>query len=334
MIHLPAAIPVGDATRVAEARRVAVAFANAEGMTESAAGEVAIIATEMATNLLKHAVSGELHVSRLSGAGPAGVEILSIDRGPGMANFQNCAADGYSTTSTPGTGLGAISRMADVFDAWSQPGSGSVLVARKYVSPRDAKEKTRWEFAAVQVPYPGEQCCGDNWGVRHDRGVTSIIVADGLGHGFQAAAASAAAVRAFETGPSGSPAFLLENIHLAIRSTRGAAVAIAHFEDSRALYAGLGNIAGVLIGTGRMQSMVSHNGTAGMDRGRFQEFSYSLSGAETIVMHSDGLQTNWSLNSYPGLLRHHPAVIAGILYRDANRGRDDVCVLVGRPAAK
>jgi anti-sigma regulatory factor (Ser/Thr protein kinase) len=331
---MPAVIPVSDATRVAEARRVAIAFAEAEGLVDPALGDVAIITTEIATNLLKHARSGEVHISRLSNSGEAGVEILSIDRGPGMANVGSCMTDGFSTTATAGTGLGAISRMADVFDAWSQPERGTVLVARKYAHGKRPALKG-WQFGAVQVPYPGEKVCGDNWTVRRHSGAVSIIVADGLGHGVFASEASAAAIRAFQKSAVGPPASMLENVHLALRSTRGAAVAVASVGlDGCVRFAGLGNIAGVLVAAQRPQWMVSHNGTAGMEARRFQEFEYSLSAEGTIVMHSDGLTTSWSVSAYPGILRRHPAILAGVLYRDASRGRDDVCVVAGRYAGE
>jgi hypothetical protein len=47
-----------------------------------------------------------------------------------------------------------------------------------------------------------------------------------------------------------------------------------------------------------------------------------------VIMHSDGLSSSWNLEAYPGLSRRHPALIAATLYRDASRGRDDVCVVV------
>jgi anti-sigma regulatory factor (Ser/Thr protein kinase) len=328
---LSALIPIEDSTRVAEARRVAAAYSQSEGLPEKAAEEAAIIATEIATNLLKHARSGEVHISGLSAMGDPGVEILSIDRGPGMVNLQACSEDGFSTTGTSGTGLGAIARLADVFDAFSQPQSGTVIVARKFPrSDRGARAKN-WTFGAVRAPYPGETACGDNWSIRRNGQSTILIVADGLGHGILAADASSAAVAAFKKGTPESAAALLENVHLALRSTRGAAVSVAYIEQhSRIHYAGLGNVAGVVLGGPRAQYMVSHSGTAGLEARRFQEFDYPLPPEGAIVMHSDGLNTNWSLDAYPGLLRRHPAVIAGVLYRDATRGRDDVCVLVGR----
>jgi anti-sigma regulatory factor (Ser/Thr protein kinase) len=323
---------IDDSTRVAEARRHATALAHSEGLGEQAAQEVALIASEIATNVFKHAHAGEVHLTGLSVTGEAGVELLSIDRGPGMANWRECLADGYSTRGTAGTGLGAISRLADVFDVYSQPDQGTVLVARKFSAAKSRPSSERWTVGAVKVCYPGETACGDNWSIRRNGHATSFIVADGLGHGILAADASAAAVRAFHGGRADSAAPVLEAVHLALRSTRGAAVAIIRIDHGRrtVCYAGLGNIAGVLLGGARPQFMVSHSGTAGLEVRRLQEFDYQLPAEPVIVMHSDGLTSNWSMDSYPGLVRRHPSIIAGVLYRDASRGRDDVCVLVGR----
>jgi anti-sigma regulatory factor (Ser/Thr protein kinase) len=328
---LPLRIPISDASRVAEIRRSAAALAQAEGFTGLAVEEVAIIATEIATNLLKHAIGGEVHISTLSAAGENGVEVLSIDRGPGMANVHACMTDGYSTSGTQGTGMGAISRLADVFDAFSQVSRGTVLVARKYLPPKQRRRAQTWTFGAVRVPYPGETVCGDNWGVRRLGARTVMLVADGLGHGLLAAEASSLAVQIFHNAPTDLLAVpLLERVHQALPATRGAAVAVASIDDHSVQYAGLGNISGLLLGAPRPQLMVSHNGTAGLAAHRLQEFRYSLPAETTIVMHSDGIATSWSVDAYPGLLRRHPSVIAGILYRDASRGRDDACVVVGR----
>jgi anti-sigma regulatory factor (Ser/Thr protein kinase) len=325
-------VKVDDNTRVAEVRRLAVTRAQAEGVDGHRSEEVAIVATEIATNLLKHARSGEVHIAALSNLGEPGVEILSVDRGPGTANWPACLADGFSTVGTAGTGLGAISRLSDVCDSYSQPGRGTVLVARKYAAANRNSGAETWKLGAVTVPHPGETVCGDAWSARRHPSHTTLIVADGLGHGILASDASLAAIRSFQKGTEHLPAAVLQKVHLALRATRGAAVAVCHIEHEgrRIRYAGLGNIAGVLLGGARARFMISHNGTAGLEASRFQEFEYAIPEDGAIVMHSDGLTTNWSVEPYPGLLRRHPSVIAGTLYRDASRGRDDVCVLVGR----
>jgi len=74
--------------------------------------------------------------------------------------------------------------------------------------------------------------------------------------------------------------------------------------------------------------MVSLNGTAGVEIRKFQKFTYSWEPEAILVLQSDGLKSHWNLEDYPGLARKHPAIIAGVLYRDHTRGKDDVTVLV------
>jgi anti-sigma regulatory factor (Ser/Thr protein kinase) len=323
-------VRIDDDTRVAEARRIASAAAGDEGLSEEDAHRAGIIATEIAGNLRKHAQGGEVHVRRLTAQGVPGVEILSVDRGPGM-DLDRCLADGFSTAGTPGTGLGAVRRAADDFDAFSQPAKGTVIVARLYAGGTQAAAPSRWRIAGVSAPVHGEEACGDAWIARLNDGTAEILLADGLGHGIFAADASGAAVQAFARMDGKPPAEALDSVHRALRHTRGAAVAIATLgPGDRVRYAGIGNIAGVILGGPRQQFMISHNGTAGLAAKRVQEFEYRMPPEGAIVMHSDGLVSSWSLDPYPGLLRRDAALIAAVLYRDAARGRDDVCVVVAK----
>ena len=96
-----------------------------------------------------------------------------------------------------------------------------------------------------------------------------------------------------------------------------------------ARYAGLGNISAILtLASGGRQNMVSHNGTAGHSAARIHEFQYPFPRDAVLVMHSDGLATHWDLAAYPGLRTRHPSLIAGVLYRDHSRRRDDVTIVV------
>jgi hypothetical protein len=76
--------------------------------------------------------------------------------------------------------------------------------------------------------------------------------------------------------------------------------------------------------------MVSHNGIVGHAVRSIQEFVYPCSRNMLVVLHSDGLATNWHLPVYPGLAEKHPGIIAATRYRDFTRGRDDVTVVVAR----
>lgn len=321
-------LPIDDASRVAEARRLATAIAREEGLDANLIGDAGLIATEMATNLLKHAKGGELQASRIAGP-DQGVDILAIDRGPGIGSIEECLRDGFSSAGTPGTGLGAISRAARAFDAYSQTGKGTVMLGRVTV-PDGTKAGMIVGFAGR--PVSGEEISGDSWAMRDEGAISLFIVADGLGHGVHAAEASAEAISAFRKSTDTDPTLILQRVHRALRGTRGAAVAIAQIDRNqrRVRYAGIGNIAGIVASQAKSQYMISHNGTAGHEATRFQEFVYPFPESSVLIMHSDGLTTSWNLQSYPGLLTHHPSVIAGTLYRDASRNRDDVCVIAAK----
>ena len=321
---------IDDASRVAEGRRIAMQVAEREGMPPNAVSNAAIVASELATNLLKHAQRGELHIAPLSGRGEAGIEFLSLDRGPGISNMTQCLEDGHSTAGTSGTGLGAVRRLSDAFHVASQPGKGTILVSQ--IRAKASAASLGFTLGLTSRPLSGEAVSGDAWAVRLGETAAVIMIADGLGHGLSAADASRAAVDAFNGSNEQSPANLVQAIHGALRGTRGAAVAVASvdFSEARVRFAGLGNIAGTVITSSKSHAMVSHNGTAGHEARHIREFLYPWTEESIIVMHSDGLSTNWNPEAFPGLHRQHPSVIAALLYRDAARERDDACVIVGK----
>jgi hypothetical protein len=263
-----------------------------------------------------------------------GIGLLALDRGPGFSNLAEAMRDGFSSAGTPGTGLGAIRRLSTLFDIYSVPGGGTALVATVWPGTPPATRPGPLA-SGINVPYPGERVSGDAWALETTPERTLVLVSDGLGHGAQAAAASEAAVAIFRQRASRQPAEILEAVHDALRPTRGAAVAIAEVGIGRDVvrFAGIGNIAGTVLSDGRTWSLVSHHGTAGHDVRRVQEFSYPWPPGASLVLHSDGLVSHWTLDQYPGLAARHPMLVAGILYRDFRRGRDDTTVVVLREGA-
>jgi anti-sigma regulatory factor (Ser/Thr protein kinase) len=325
-------LAVDDGSAVGEVRRTAAGLAGQLGFSEEDAGRLAVIVTEAANNLVQHAGGGEVILQPVGGGARRGVEALFIDRSSGITDLSKALRDGFSTSGTPGTGLGAISRIADVFDLHSVPGQGTVLLAR--VWPRDAPAPLEamsggLDFGSVCVPRRGERLCGDAWAAAAADGGVLVVVVDGLGHGPEAAAAAGEAIRIFRQRRSGDPGGLLAEIHAGLKSTRGAAAAAALLDSDRReiRYAGIGNISAAVFTGTESRSMVSHNGTVGHEMRRIQEFAYPWPAGALVIMHSDGLQTHWRLDRYEGAVARHPGVIAGLLYRDFNRGRDDVTVL-------
>jgi anti-sigma regulatory factor (Ser/Thr protein kinase) len=328
------ALTIGDSSQVAEARRSAVALALGLGFTETEAGRVAIVATEMVRNLVTHAAAGRQFLLRaLKCDGSAGVEMMTLDKGPGIADIAQSMRDGHSTAGTPGTGLGAVFRLSDVTDIHSVRGVGTALLAQVWRSPGPPGDAPGCaDVGGVCIPKAGELYNGDSWAVREVGGRTLLLAADGLGHGEHAAQASDAAVAAFGAHPALSPADGVRAIHAALRNTRGAAVGVAELDSVNevARYAGVGNIAGVILSDSGRKALVSHNGTAGGEVRRIEEFAYPWPIGATLVFHTDGLSSRWGLDEYPGLGVRHPSIIAGVLYRDFARGTDDVTVVVAR----
>jgi hypothetical protein len=285
------------------------------------------VTTEAATNLVKHGGGGEI---LLRGLGD-GVEVIALDRGPGMTDVGASLRDGYSTRGTQGNGLGAIRRMATAFDIYSAPGRGTAVLARIRSRP-PVPEPVRLETGAISLPKSGEAVNGDAWLVQPSARGARILVVDGLGHGPIANDAAQAAVEAFRDAPGETVEAALETCHLALRSTRGAALAVTEVDVETAVvrFAGVGNIAGSIWNGTTSHHTVSHNGTAGHGTVRIREFSYPWPKGALLVLASDGLATRWTLETYPGLSTRHPSLVAAILYRDHSRQRDDVTVVVAR----
>jgi anti-sigma regulatory factor (Ser/Thr protein kinase) len=324
-------VPLDDRSRVGEARRVAASLAAEAGLGEAIRSDVGIVATELATNVLRHAERGTLVMRRLDGAG-GGIELLCLDAGPGMRDPSACMADGYSSAGSMGTGLGAIRRLAHGFDLYSAAGRGTAVVTRFWSRRDPAMTHAATMLAGLAVAMAGETECGDAWAARTGPSGTTVLLVDGLGHGPLAAAAAATAVEIFQAHAA-APAELLALMHAGMRSTRGAAAAVASSGPAASdglRYAGVGNLSAVLAQGHDSRSLMSHNGTVGLQARKIQELSYPWPAEAVLVMHSDGLQSHWRLDQYSGLAQRDAALIAGVLYRDFARGRDDVSVVVQR----
>lgn len=314
---------VDDASQVGEVRRAALQLAQALGFDEAAAGRVALSVTELGTNLVRHAGGGAL----LLGVDGSAIELLSLDSGPGM-DVQRCLQDGFSTAGSAGTGLGAVKRLADRFDAFSMAGRGAVVSARFGA----AAPVKGFRVAGVGLAAPGEEVSGDGWGLRADDQRLQVMLADGLGHGPGAAEAADLALALFQRATAASPAALLEDAHASLRSTRGAAVTLVSLPSGGGslVLAGAGNVMGRLISGVSDRSLLAQHGTLGVQIRRLQDVVHDWPEHAILVLHSDGIMSRWSLGDAPGLLRCEPMVIAGWILRDHCRGRDDATVVVVR----
>ena len=327
-------IGIEDRSQVGEARRQAAELARSLGFNDTQAGKVALAVTEAASNIIKHAGSGKVLLAPLmheTGGGPAsvGLEMLALDRGPGIANVNASLRDGYSTAGSMGAGLGALARLSPSFEVYSQPGRGTALRLEIWGSSFTPAADDL-ELGAVCLPKKGEEVTGDGWLMRASGESRAVLVIDGLGHGPSAARAARAATEAFAANTSAPPGALMRICHSALATTRGAAGAAARVVPAkeRGSFAGVGNIACRIESVGERRQLVSHSGTLGHVMRRVQEFDFHFPAGALLILHSDGLTSHWTSTDYPGLAARHAGLIAGVLYRDHDRGTDDVTVVV------
>ena len=322
---------IEESSQVAEVRRKVTALACAAGLDEHRAGICALVASEVGTNLTKHAKQGEFFLRTVTQGQARGIEILALDRGPGMANVSRALQDGHSTAGSSGTGLGAIGRMASQFDIHSTPGQGTTLIARIWdrATP-DPTDSVGALTGVICLAKPGETVSGDAWMSESSGGRTLCAVVDGLGHGPLAAEACVLAVESLRKHRGASLAEQVDFAHGALRATRGAALGVAEILHDQKLikFVGIGNIMAAVHHDGTTRNMVSQNGILGHQIRRVTEFHYPWSESAVLVMCSDGINTHWDLTQYSGLPARDPSLVAATLYRDFSRGRDDTTVIV------
>lgn len=322
---------IGDPSEVAPARRGINTLAAALGFDAEDAGRAALVATEIGTNLIKHGGGGELIAQEIAHDSRSGLQLLGLDKGAGIDDVAKCLRDGYSTSGSPGTGLGAMERMSERFEIYSRPGQGTAVLAQLWPDSR-APAEPRMQIGSLVVPKPGETSCGD-WWCYHER-VEGVLVAgiDGLGHGFAAEQAAKEACRVFEAEKHRPPLRLMQMLHEALRPTRGAAVTLLEvdWDAGRATSVAVGNVTAALVNGGELKRIASDNGIVGHVMSRPRELQHACQPDSLLLLHSDGLTSSWQFDRYPGLTQHHPALIAGVLYRDCRRGRDDSLIVVIR----
>lgn len=327
-------IEVVEQSQVAEVRRLCAELGRAQGLSERDLGRAALIATEASTNLVKYAKDGCMTVSIVDDEGAAGVQFIAVDRGPGWADFASAARDGHSTGGSLGLGLGVILRASDLFDVYTVPGQGSVLLSRVLKDRVVPARERGLELGARQAAKRGEFECGDAWACVRAGRWHRLCVVDGLGHGPLAASAAKDAVKAFrEARESDAPADIINRCHQALRSTRGAVMAVAAMDLEAGLlsFAGVGNIGAVVCSAeGATSHLLSTEGIVGYQMRTIRGMERPWSRGDTIILSSDGLSARWNLLRYPDLLSRHPMVTASVLFRDFARDTDDATVVVAR----
>src|SRR5271155_1944016 len=155
-------ITPNDPSQTGNARRQALSLAVAMDFDELRQGQLGINVTEAARNITAHAGQGEIILSGWSYDGTSGIDMLALDKGRGIENLSAALQDGYSTAGTPGNGLGAMSRLANMFQVYSSAGRGPAVFARvRQTAAQIENESQPYRMSAISIPIHGESVCGD-----------------------------------------------------------------------------------------------------------------------------------------------------------------------------
>ncbi|SDE47838.1 ATP-binding protein [Limimaricola pyoseonensis] len=324
-------VDIAEPSAVAEARRMARQLTEGAGLSEERGEAAAIVATEMATNLLRHAGGGQILLQVQPGR-PATLALAAIDRGPGIADPDAALADGYSTAGSAGGGLGAMRRLADGFEMRSTPGAGTVVLCR---FGRARPVLGGVEAGAFLMNYPGDRACGDAFAARDVGGRVDLAVIDGLGHGPRAQDAAEEAVAGLGAQRGDDPAQSLTALSKGLAGSRGSVIGLAQIEaaERRLRFAGIGNISAMVFGgDGRLRRLICREGRIGGQTRTPPVEQVDFTPGDTLILHSDGLASIRSIGELPQMAGASCAMIAAQLMQGRNRGRDDACALVARLA--
>ncbi len=327
-------INLPDRTYQASVRSEMRRIAESIGFTGHRMGELEIIIAELTSNISKHTRAGGYFLVRpLTGEMP-GIEIISIDEGPGIRMASDMMKDGLSTTRTLGQGLGAIQRLASVFDIFSLTGWGTILLTRTYIKKTDkARASKSLHVYGLNVNKPGESVSGDAWHFIQTARNTRIMIIDGLGHGVSAKQAADEAIQNFISEPGATPTDQLHSLHPALKRTRGGVVNVVYLDETnnQLSYSGVGNISMKVISANSSKGCFSYNGIVGhIMPSVINNHILQWQPNDLIILHSDGISGRWDLGKYPGILTHHPLLLCAAIYKDHTRGTDDATVVVAK----
>ncbi len=304
-----------------------------ESFSETRTGEIDIVIAEMLSNLIKYASGGEMLYRLSSQHGDALFEVVCIDNGPGIKDVPSSSRDGFSSNNTLGQGLGAIARLSDFSQLYSQPGWGTIIYSRFTSNQQKLQTNKPPKFVVrcINVALPGQQVCGDGAAVRVLEDKVMVMAVDGLGHGPHAKDASDQAIRVFNTSMSCDPVELVREINLEIKKSRGlvGTVAVMDFENKTWEICGLGNVLTRLQKGLEYRNYISNNGIIGVNiPARLENTNWQLEKFQMMIFCSDGIKTKWDLVRYPSILKYDPMIIAAAIYKDHARRTDDMTVLI------
>lgn len=306
---------------VSRLRREVLAAARAVGMSEQEQEAMRIVASELGSNIIKHAGTGDAVVERLPDKG----EIKIVTRNPSdRLDVDDVFKNGHSTTGTFGIGLGAVRRLCDSVDLSIENGEFIVRATKRYAGDSPAFLET----SVLSRPLPGFQENGDGYYIKIHPNFAVLAVIDGLGHGPAAEEATLRAVSVIASDDRAPLVDIVQHMHTLLRHTRGCVIGLARIAPNRNMeYVGVGNIRAHIFSSGKARSLLSYSGVVGGNMRTVRSMSYDIPSGGTLFIYSDGVK---HLSLEGRLLSHSVMELANNLFSENAKENDDATLVVAR----
>lgn len=303
------------------------------GFPAPALDDLAIVTEELASNLVKHrTLRGRIEAYYVADSLRQGIEVRSIDDGPGILDVSRAEADGVSSRGTNGSGLGAVRRLTDSCEIVSAPGSGTHIMCRKWLPLDPVTVPCPMAVSVRTRCFPGEAVCGDQYFVEQGHSLFTGCVIDGCGHGPHAAQAAIVALQYVKDNFKRPVSEVFEGVHRVCQGTRGAAMTFVQIDllKRRYVYAGVGNVTLRVAGHNAFKAGVVTPGTLGVVLRKVQVYEDAWVPGSILFLCSDGVSDRWR-NEEVCVLQEKPVqVLSEYLCSGYGRPDDDVTILVAR----
>ncbi len=326
-------------------RRKSVGLAHQIGFDEVKTGEVAIMVTELVTNVLKHGGGkGKILVCQLENdKKQKAIEIWCCDMGEGISDIEQSITDGFTDKNTLGIGLGTIRRFSDEFEInpkkiQEETRLNDLNIYRNCIRTLKWVPSKQWMgknrdliIGAASRCKPGENLNGDTYIVTHlSQTKTIAAIVDGLGHGKEAHIASQMAKEQLLLRSDLPIDALMQHIHKGIRGTRGSVIGLllADTESNKIFYTGIGNIEGFLCAADGKKNLLSFGGIVGHNMRTPRVFEFNFNPGDFICLYTDGITSRW--NPQDMNWKDHPQQTAEYILNNFSRQNDDATVLIIR----
>jgi anti-sigma regulatory factor (Ser/Thr protein kinase) len=328
---------VKHSTDLSALRQVSKAIAAAIGFSERESEEIVLAVTELASNLVRHTGGGTVTLTPLSNNGRCGIQIESVDRGPGIPDIEQAMTDGFSTTGSLGYGLGTVNRLMDEFDIQSPPGAGTYIVCQRWVLMTETITKLcPLSFGAATRPHPQMGLNGDTFVIKQWEESALVGVIDGLGHGQWAHRAAQTARRYVESHFAQPLGEIFLGVGRSCQVTRGVVMALARFDwaQERLTLANVGNIETHVFNSPEPVKFIIRRGIIGLNAPKPAVTEHHWEPSNIMVIHSDGVRAHWRWEDFPELANESATITAQRLLHVLAKDEDDATVVVVRSKPK